>query len=242
MLFNSGVFFVFLLVFAPLYMLSRRDLTARNVLLILSSYVFYGWWDWRFLVLVAVSTSVDYVAALGASGKDVRRVDIAKSGAFLLAVTVASVLLARRDLWIIGGVLAALGVYAAIIAGVVRLPADRQRKGWLMLSLVTNLGILAIFKYLTFFLKTTEPIWGGLTGHRQDWIPLILLPVGLSFYTFQAIGRTIGQQLGHRFRGQFATAHVVSGHVADDVALVREGTVEDHGGNALGLGAADRGN
>ena len=196
MLFNSGVFFVFLLVFAPLYMLSRRDLTARNVLLILSSYVFYGWWDWRFLVLVAVSTSVDYVAALGASGKDVRRVDIAKSGAFLLAVTVASVLLARRDLWIIGGVLAALCIYAAIIAGVVRLPADRQRKGWLMLSLVTNLGILAIFKYLTFFLKTTEPIWGGLTGHRQDWIPLILLPVGLSFYTFQAIGRTIDSYRG----------------------------------------------
>ena len=67
MLFNSGIFALFFAAFFPLYFLSRRHVTARNVLLIVSSYVFYGWWDPRFLILVAISTSVDYLAAPGCS-------------------------------------------------------------------------------------------------------------------------------------------------------------------------------
>ena len=67
MLFNSGIFAVFFVLFFPLYLILRRHVFWRNVLLIVSSYVFYGWWDPRFLILVAVSTSTDYIAALGAA-------------------------------------------------------------------------------------------------------------------------------------------------------------------------------
>ena len=71
MLFNTGTFAVFFACFLPLYFLCRQRVAARNSLLIVASYVFYGWWDPRFLILVAVSTSVDYIAALGAAGKPV---------------------------------------------------------------------------------------------------------------------------------------------------------------------------
>src|SRR5271155_2905980 len=101
MLFNSGIFALFLAAFLPLYVLSRRHVAARNLLLIVSSYVFYGWWDPRFLILVAISTSVDYLAALGAAGKEVRAVDQLKSAAFLVLVTLASLACATsKDWWL----------------------------------------------------------------------------------------------------------------------------------------------
>src|ERR1700722_505959 len=116
MLFNSGVFALFFAAFFPLYLLARRRVLARNLLLILASYVFYGWWDPRFLILVAVSTSVDYLAALGAAGKPVRAVDQIKSAGFLVAVTVASRAFAKpADRWLAGVVAIGLCVgWAAI--------------------------------------------------------------------------------------------------------------------------------
>ena len=71
MLFNSLAFAIFFVGFVPLYVLVRGHVHRRNLLLIVASYLFYGWWDPRFLILVAISTSVDYMAALGASGKTV---------------------------------------------------------------------------------------------------------------------------------------------------------------------------
>src|ERR1017187_4878100 len=90
MLFNSGIFALFFAAFLPLYFICRRHIAARNLLLIGASYVFYGWWDPRFLILVAISTSVDYLAALGAAGKTFRPIDFLKSAGFLAAVTIAS--------------------------------------------------------------------------------------------------------------------------------------------------------
>ena len=98
MLFNSGVFALFFAAFLPLYLLCRRRVALRNLLLIVASYAFYGWWDPRFLILVAVSTSVDYLAALGASGQPVRAVDVAKSAAYLVVVTFVSLtIVAARE-------------------------------------------------------------------------------------------------------------------------------------------------
>src|SRR5450631_1876948 len=99
MLFNSGIFALFLAAFLPLYFFSRRHVTARNLLLIASSYVFYGWWDPRFLILVAISTSVDYLAALGAAGKEVRPIDQLKGAAFLVLVTIGSLACAAAKGW-----------------------------------------------------------------------------------------------------------------------------------------------
>ena len=65
MLFNSPEFLLFLpIVFGLYWFVVQRNLRAQNMLLVLASYVFYGWWDWRFLGLIAFSTVVDYLVGL----------------------------------------------------------------------------------------------------------------------------------------------------------------------------------
>ena len=65
MLFNSPEFLLFLpIVFGLYWFVVQRNLKAQNMLLVLASYVFYGWWDWRFLGLIAFSTLVDYLVGL----------------------------------------------------------------------------------------------------------------------------------------------------------------------------------
>ena len=65
MLFNSLEFFIFLaLVFFLYWFLLKKSLTAQNILLLIASYVFYAWWDWRFLSLILLSTIVDYFVGI----------------------------------------------------------------------------------------------------------------------------------------------------------------------------------
>jgi D-alanyl-lipoteichoic acid acyltransferase DltB (MBOAT superfamily) len=191
MLFNSSIFALFFATFFPVYLLVRRNIFWRNILLILSSYVFYGWWDARFLILVAISTSVDYLAALGASGKPVRRVDCVKSVTFLAAVTVGSLVFAHRDAWLLAPVLFGVLAATAWIKVIGRAPSQRQPRLWLYLSLVTNLGILAFFKYFNFFVGSFAALFNLFGVHVDSPTLSIILPVGLSFYTFQAISRTV---------------------------------------------------
>lgn len=196
MLFNSAIFMVFIAIFAPLYWIARRRVASRNLLLIVASYIFYGWWDWRFLVLVAVSTSVDYLAAMGAAGKPVGWRDFGKSAAFLAVVAAVSVLAAGRDRWILAAVIGGIALYAALILAIRRLDEGSSRSAWLALSLTTNLGILAFFKYFGFFLESAEPLLHLVAPGLGQAALHIVLPVGLSFYTFQAISRTIDSYRG----------------------------------------------
>jgi alginate O-acetyltransferase complex protein AlgI len=191
MLFNSSIFALFFAAFLPLYLACRRHVAARNLLLIAASYVFYGWWDPRFLILVAISTAVDYVAALGAAGKPVRPVDLFKSAAFLILVTIASLAFAAGDLWLVKPVAAGMLAAGIAIAAIKRAPEEARRKYWLMLSLTTNLGILAFFKYFNFFVGSAAAAIQALGFNPNAPHFSIILPVGLSFYTFQAISRTI---------------------------------------------------
>jgi len=64
MLFNSSAFAVFFLLFCVLYYLLNRHFRAQNLLLLVASYVFYGWWDWRFVSLLALITAVSYTCLL----------------------------------------------------------------------------------------------------------------------------------------------------------------------------------
>mgnify|MGYP006879405163 CR=1 FL=1 len=74
MLFNSPEFLLFLpIVFALYWFVVQRHLRAQNLLLVLASYVFYGWWDWRFLGLIAFSTLVDYLVGLQIEGAQEKR-------------------------------------------------------------------------------------------------------------------------------------------------------------------------
>ncbi len=129
MLFNSLDFAVFLpLVFALYWAIGGRNVRLQNAFLLLASYVFYGWWDWRFLGLIALSSAVDYVAG---------------------------------------------------------------HRRWLYLSLVTNLGLLGVFKYFDFFADSFAGAFTLLGRPFDPWMLGIVLPVGISFYTFQTLSYTI---------------------------------------------------
>ena len=139
MLFNSLEFFVFLPIVFSVYWCLKRSLRQQNLVLLLASYVFYGWWDYRFLSLIVLSSSVDFVI-----GKQIHR---AKSP------------LAKRRL--------------------------------LLISLATNLGLLAYFKYVNFFIASAVELLTSLGIQANEYSLQVILPVGISFYTFQTLSYTI---------------------------------------------------
>src|SRR5690606_20865684 len=134
MLFNSLDFAIFLpIVFILYWFVFKRSLSAQNVLLLLASYVFYGWWDWRFLSLIVFSTLVDFIVAKG--------------------------LFKQQE--------------------------PSKRKLLLGVSLVFNLGLLGFFKYYNFFIESWVEAWQSLGVSMSVQTLAIILPVGISFYTFQ---------------------------------------------------------
>jgi alginate O-acetyltransferase complex protein AlgI len=137
MLFNSFVFLVFLAIVLPVHrMLSKK---YRNLFLLGCSYVFYGYWDWRFLSLILISTLLDFYV-----GKAVHHTDDA-----------------------------------------------RRRKRLLLVSIVGNLGLLGVFKYYNFFVDSFADLAAAF-GLHLDFAHLnVLLPVGISFYTFQTMSYTL---------------------------------------------------
>lgn len=135
MLFNSFEFLVFLpVVFLLYWFVFQKKLVTQNLLLLVASYFFYGWWSIEFLGLLAISTLLDY----------------------LYGFSVAS-------------------------------PNRKKAKLFLWLSIVNNLGILAIFKYYNFFAEQFQSSM-ELLGFKVNPILLqIALPVGISFYTFHGM-------------------------------------------------------
>lgn len=136
MVFNSVPYLLFLPIVLGLYWLLKRR--AQNALLLVASYFFYAWWDYRFLAFMWFSTLTDY--------------------------TVARWLSSARD--------------------------DRRRKLIFGISLVVNLGILGFFKYQGFFVESAEGLLRAI-GFEPDLPTLsVILPVGISFYTFHGISYT----------------------------------------------------
>lgn len=140
MLFNSFEFFIFLpLVFLG-YWFVFKPLKWQNLFVIFISYLFYGWWDWRFLVLIAFTSLCSYLS----------------------------------------------GIYLE------RNEGNRNKQKWISASNITlNLIILCLFKYFNFFSENLGTLFKAF-GIQLDFVTLdILLPVGISFYTFQALSYTI---------------------------------------------------
>ncbi len=139
MLFNSTDYLLFLPIVFIIYWALNKSYKNQNILLLLASYVFYGWWDWRFLSLIIFSSFVDYFIGL--------KID------------------ANTE--------------------------NRIRKRWLIVSLCSNLGLLAVFKYFNFFTESFAEAMSML-GWQVNALTLdIILPVGISFYTFQTLSYTI---------------------------------------------------
>ncbi|WP_397362221.1 MBOAT family O-acyltransferase [Olleya sp. R77988] len=140
MLFNSLDFAVFLpIVFILYWFVTNKDLKLQNALLVIASYVFYGWWDWRFLTLIVFSSIVDYTIGI---------------------------LLKKEE-------------------------QQSKRKLLLWLSIIVNLGFLGFFKYYNFFVDNFVEAFSFFGSKIQPNTLDIILPVGISFYTFQTLSYTI---------------------------------------------------
>ena len=142
MLFNSFEFFVFLpLVLLIFWAIPNEKTRIKNSWLLLSSYVFYGWWDWRFLSLIFVSTVVDFMVGRLIYKKQALR---------------------------------------------------NNKKVLLWVSIAFNVGLLGFFKYYNFFIDSfidTFSFFGHSMSH--PWTLNIILPVGISFYTFQTMSYSL---------------------------------------------------
>ena len=152
MVFNSIQFALFLpLVFAS-YWLLRKNMRLQNLFVVLASYVFYGWWDWRFLILIAFTSFCSW----------------------------GSGLLIHRTLYTIPHTPESHTPYT--------IHHTLSPKFWLIANVVLNLGILGVFKYYDFFVTSFARMLGvDASRHLLN----VILPVGISFYTFQALSYSI---------------------------------------------------
>ena len=155
MLFNSFEFAIFLPIVFLLYWFvfdyamrkCKRQLLWQNLFVVVASYIFYGWWDWRFLILIAITTLLSFLSGIGIE-------------------------------------------YA---------PTQRGKKAVMIANIVVNLGILGVYKYYDFFARE----FAELIGIESDFLLLhLILPVGISFYTFQALSYSIDV-----YRKQIAPCH-----------------------------------
>ncbi|MED5393215.1 MAG: MBOAT family O-acyltransferase [Actinomycetota bacterium] len=139
MLFPTITFAVFLVLVLAVHTVLLERPTAWKASMLAASYVFYGWWDWRFLSLIWLSTLVDFVAGRGIH--------------------------ATND--------------------------TRHRRLWLSCSLGTNLGMLGFFKYAGFFVDSFVDLLASFGVAASTGTLGIILPVGISFYTFQTMSYSI---------------------------------------------------
>ena len=140
MLFNSLDFAVFLpIVFILYWFVTKHNLKLQNALIVAASYVFYGWWDWRFLSLIIFSTFLDYSIGRRLKNEENQKI----------------------------------------------------RKTLLWTSIIVNLGFLGFFKYYNFFLDNFIAAFSFFGQEIQANSLNIILPVGISFYTFQTLSYTI---------------------------------------------------
>lgn len=199
MSFISWEFALFLpLVFALYWQLPHR---GRILLLFAASYVFYGWWDARFLALLLVSTSTDFFCARAISGERVGLPNLLRIGLLPLIWLSACKFIGTAQGNISTQSLMAVGVFPFAFAAIHEMlwkQSDARRgKAFLCLSLVINLGLLGFFKYFNFFADSAVQALAGL-GLQTNWSTLhIILPVGISFYTFQTLSYTVDVFRGH---------------------------------------------
>lgn len=147
MLFNSFEFLIFLPIVFLLYWFVFNHRRWQNLLIVIASYVFYGWWDWRFLLLIAFTSLCSFASGL---------------------------LLERSS--------GNRPVQKAISAA----------------NIVVNLLILGVFKYYNFFVSNLDSLLNSLFSYHLDWVTInVILPVGISFYTFQALSYSIDVYRGN---------------------------------------------
>ena len=135
MLFNSVQFALFFLIVFFVYWSLQKRLKAQNIFLVLASWFFYGYWDWRFLFLIIFTSATSYLSGI--------LIENSKTKA--------------------------------------------SAKAWMWSNVAVNLVILGFFKYFNFFADNLIAIANAIGWHLDEFTLNIILPIGISFYTFQAI-------------------------------------------------------
>ena len=189
MIFTSWQYVFFLCIVVLLYW--QLKLRNRLLLLLAASYVFYGMWDMRFLGLLMTSTCIDFFcgrALVGERAKFWQVLGVALAP--LLWLTLCA-FVPSMQLVVGPAILDCAAVFPLLFVGMYerlwKLPAERQRKAFLLLSILSNLGVLAFFKYFGFFATSLMALLHQF-GLEPGWVvPQIILPVAISFYTFQSI-------------------------------------------------------
>ena len=156
MLFNSFAFALFFPITFLLYWayFNKRNVKLRNLFLLAISYIFYGWWDWRFLSLIAISSLIDFYI-----GKSLHKLNL------------------RED---------EDNTNTNQLIGV-----QRKKKFTLWVSILFNIGFLGFFKYFNFFAESLVDLFEVFQISLSKTTLNIVLPVGISFYTFQSLSYTV---------------------------------------------------
>jgi len=139
MLFQTPIFFLFFAIAFAIYWLFGPRYRLQNAFLLVCSYVFYGWWDWKLLGLIAAACTCDFLVTLAINASE----------------------------------------------------HEKVRHRLLLISMLFNLSVLGFFKYYNFFARELETLVRLLGGPIGDLRLDIILPVGVSFYTFQTMSYTI---------------------------------------------------
>ena len=192
MIFSQFVFFVFFGVFFALYLVTARSLRVQNVLILVASYVFYGWWDPRFLMLIAASTVMDYVAGLAIADRRTGRAEFVPPVLLIAGLMAVLAGIGVADLPLVLGFGAGFMILLAAFAALAGAWGPKRRaRAFLIASVVFNLGLLGIFKYFNFFADSFAD-FAGMFGWDPGFVTLnVILPVGISFYTFQTMSYTL---------------------------------------------------
>ncbi|REG91508.1 MBOAT family O-acyltransferase [Algoriphagus antarcticus] len=208
MLFNSFTFLLFLpIVFLLYWFVFKESLKLQNAFLLLASYVFYGWWDWRFLGLIIASSTVDYWCGLkmghlvvGSSGNVIARSndEAISSPDRLLQVDNDSNKSASEDNH--RNDASGTGHPSPDTTDHRSLTTENWfsgRKLYLTISLAFNLGLLGFFKYFNFFIDSAADFISVLGFQPHISTLNLILPVGISFYTFQTLSYSIDVYRGN---------------------------------------------
>jgi alginate O-acetyltransferase complex protein AlgI len=204
--------FLVLFIISILGIAVLRKKGHQHLFMALLSYTFYAWWDVRFLVLLLITSLVDYAAALGMDGVKLSVGKRAKLSGFVVAMAAGTLLLNWpavqhspepltltgflnahwQGMWLAMAACVIFAVIWPVVYGALySLPEERRRKMFLVTSVVCNLAVLGFFKYYNFSIDSAVGL-GKMLGY--SWHPPhleVLLPVGISFYTFVSMSYTI---------------------------------------------------
>ena len=213
MAFNSVEFFVFLVTTYLLYRI--LPFRGQNIMLLIASYVFYGWWDVNLLFLIILSTVIDfYCGAMIESGRlsrvnrylafwsvilaalafDTLRWDAIQIRTDPIAMSVewSQLFPTSGTGWLVAiGTLTLVAIANLLHPRFVAIKEQKRRKLFLWVSICANLGILGFFKYFNFFIDSALGVIRAIGIPTESQHLNIILPAGISFYTFKAISYAV---------------------------------------------------